>query len=148
MIKSITNHLYGSLDAIMKRMGMREACFIPTNKVVDDEQVKLYRMGKFDFQTSNMFLLPMAALIILNMAALFGGLVRVIFVGGWEKMFVQLFISCYVCLINFPIVEGMIIRKDKGRIQPSVTQLSVITSIFFFFLGSVILHWQVRYEPI
>ncbi|XP_042943228.1 cellulose synthase-like protein G2 [Carya illinoinensis] len=144
MIKSITYHLYGSLDAIMKRMGMREASFIPTNKVVDDEQVKLYGMGKFDFQTSNMFLLPMVALIILNMAALVGGLLRVIFVGDWDRMFVQVFISCYILFVNLPIIEGMIIRKDKGRIQPSVTQLSVITCIFFLFLGSIILRWQVR----
>ncbi|KAF5466004.1 hypothetical protein F2P56_015963 [Juglans regia] len=139
MIKSITCYMYGSLDAIMKRMGMREASFMPTNKVEDDEQVKLYRVGKFDFQTSNMFLLPMVALIILNMAALVGGLLRVIFVGDWDRMFVQVFISCYILYINLPIIEGMMIRKDKGRIQPSVTQLSVIICIFFLLLGSIII---------
>jgi hypothetical protein len=49
MMKSVTTYLHGSLDAIMKKMGMREASFFPTNKVVDDEQVNLYQMGKFDF---------------------------------------------------------------------------------------------------
>ncbi|KAG6668693.1 cellulose synthase-like protein G2 isoform X2 [Carya illinoinensis] len=139
MIKSVTCHLYGSLDSIMKKIGMRESSFMPTNKVDDDERAKLYQVGKFDFQTSNMFLLPMVALVILNTAAFVGGLVRVIFVGDWDKMFVQLFISLYVVFMNLPIIEGMIIRKDKGRIQPSVTQLSVIMSILFLFLGSIII---------
>ncbi|KAG7996827.1 hypothetical protein I3843_01G181100 [Carya illinoinensis] len=139
MIKSVTCHLYGSLDSIMKKIGMRESSFMPTNKVDDDERAKLYQVGKFDFQTSNMFLLPMVALVILNTAAFVGGLVRVIFVGDWDKMFVQLFISWYVVFMNLPIIEGMIIRKDKGRIQPSVTQLFVIMSILFLSLGSIII---------
>jgi len=139
MMKSVTTYLHGSLDAIMKKMGMREASFFPTNKVVDDEQVKLYQMGKLDFQTSNMFLVPMVALIILNMASFVGGLFRVIFLGDWDKMFVQVFISFYILLTNFPIIEGMMIRKDKGRIRSSVTLLSAMFSCGILFLGFIIL---------
>ncbi|KAE8022570.1 hypothetical protein FH972_008360 [Carpinus fangiana] len=139
MIRSVTSYLYGSLDAIMKKIGMREASFLPTNKVTDDEQVKLYQMGKFDFQTSNMFLVPMVAVIILNMASFVGGLVRVIFVGNGDKMFVQVFISFYILIINFPIVEGMMMRKDKGRVRSSATLLSAMFSAIYLFLGSIIL---------
>ncbi|KAK0608867.1 hypothetical protein LWI29_037198 [Acer saccharum] len=46
MIKSVTSHLYGSLDAIMKTLGLRQASFQPTNKVLDEEQAKIYRMGR------------------------------------------------------------------------------------------------------
>jgi hypothetical protein len=139
MIRSVTSYLYGSLDAIMKKIGMREASFLPTNKVADDEQVKLYQMGKFDFQTSNMFLVPMVAIIILNMASFVGGLVRVIFVGNGDKMFVQVFISFYILIINFPIVEGMMMRKDKGRVRSSATLISAMFSAIYLFLGSIIL---------
>ncbi|KAF5466008.1 hypothetical protein F2P56_015967 [Juglans regia] len=139
MIKSVTCYLYGSLDAIMKKMGMREASFFPTNKVVDDEQVKLYQMGKFNFAASNIFLVPMVAIIILNMVAFVGGLLRVMFVGDWDKILVQVFISGYILIMNFPLIEGMMIRTDKGRIQPSVTLLSAIVSIIFSFLGSIII---------
>ncbi|KAF3972584.1 hypothetical protein ACB098_02G079000 [Castanea mollissima] len=138
MMKSITSHLYGSLDAIMKRIGMREASFLPTNKVEDAEQVKLYKMGKFDFQTSNMFLVPMVSLIILNLVSFIGGLVRVIFVGNWDQMLVQVFISFYILVMNFPIIEAMIIRKDKGRVRPSVTVLSAMFSTIFLLLGCII----------
>ncbi|KAB1219131.1 Cellulose synthase-like protein E6 [Morella rubra] len=140
MIKSIICHLYGSLDVIMKKFGMREASFLPTNKVADDEQVKLYQMGKFDFQTSNKFLVPMVSLIILNMAAFFGGLIRIFFLGDWDKMFVQAFMSFYILVMSFPIIEGMTIRKDKaGRIRPSVTGSSIMFSTIFLVLGSIVL---------
>ncbi|KAM4127285.1 hypothetical protein ACJW30_02G078300 [Castanea mollissima] len=140
MMKSVTFHLYGTLGGIMKRIGIKEASFVPSNKVEDDEQVKLYEMGKFGFQIPNMFLVPMVALIILNVASFVGGLVRVVFLGDWDNLFVQVFISFYILIINFPIIEGMIIRKDKGRIQPSVTLLSAMFSTIFLLVGSVILH--------
>ena len=140
MMKSVTFHLYGTLDGIMKRIGIKEASFVPSNKVEDDEQLKLYEMGKFGFQIPNVFLVPMVALIILNMASFVGGLVRVVFLGDWDNMFVQVFISFYILVINFPIIEGMIIRKDKGRVQPSVTLLSAMFSTIFLFVGSFILH--------
>ncbi|KAG2728013.1 hypothetical protein I3760_01G186100 [Carya illinoinensis] len=139
MIKSVTCYLYGSLDAIMKKMGLREASFFPTNKAADEEQVKLYQMGKFNFDASNIFLVPMVAIIILNLVAFVCGLLRVMFIGDWDKILVQLFISCYILIMNFPLIEGMVIRKDKGRVQPSVTLLSVIVSIIFSFLGSIII---------
>ena len=69
MIKSVTCHLYGSMDAIMKKIGMREASFLTTNKVVDNEQEKLFQMGKFDFRTSTAILAPVIILVISNMAA-------------------------------------------------------------------------------
>ncbi|KAJ0034367.1 hypothetical protein Pint_24636 [Pistacia integerrima] len=139
MIKSVTCHTYGSLDAILKLLGLRKASFVPSNKVMDNEQVKRYEMGQLDFQTSAMFLIPMATLMILNIAALFGGVARIIAVGNWDKMFVQVVLSFYIFIINFAIVEGMLIRKDKGRIPPSITVISVLFFIVFLFLGSVIL---------
>ncbi|KAM2215448.1 hypothetical protein ACFXTI_022046 [Malus domestica] len=81
MMKSVTSHLYGSVDAFMKKLGMRAAGFFPTNKVDDVEQLKHYNMGVFDFQTSLLFLAPMVALVILNMASFAVGIARGIFVG-------------------------------------------------------------------
>lgn len=96
-------------------------------------------MGKYDFQTSNIFLVPLVAVIIPNMASLLGGILRVIFVVNGEKMFAQVFISFYALVMSFPVVEGMLMRKDKGRIQPSTVLLSAMFSAAFWFLGSMIL---------
>lgn len=140
MIRSVTCHLYGSLNAIMQKLGLAEARFLATNKVADDEQVKLYGMGKFDFRTSTMFLAPLVTIILLNVAAFIYGAIRsTIITGDWDKMFVQISMSFYILVINYAIIEGMIVRKDNGRIPPSVTLSSALLSGIFLPLVSIIL---------
>ncbi|XP_004288455.1 PREDICTED: cellulose synthase-like protein G2 [Fragaria vesca subsp. vesca] len=138
MMKSVTSQFYGSLDAFMKKFGLREASFFPTNKVDDVEQFKRYNAGIFDFQTSALFLVPLASLFILNMASLCVGIARVVFLGELEKLFIQVFIPFYAVVVNYPIIEGMLVRKDKGRIPASITLLSATASIIFCVLGSII----------
>ncbi|XP_061353622.1 cellulose synthase-like protein G2 [Gastrolobium bilobum] len=120
MMKSITCHLYGCLDATLKKVGIREASFLPTNKAEDDEQTLLYQMDKYDFRASNVFIVPMLALLTINISCFVGGIYRVILVGDWDKMFIQLFIAIFVITVNYPIIEGLVIRKDKGRVSQLV----------------------------
>ncbi|XP_058200562.1 cellulose synthase A catalytic subunit 8 [UDP-forming]-like isoform X1 [Rhododendron vialii] len=140
MIKSVTCHLYGSLDAIMKRLGMREAKFMITNKVIDDEQTRLYQTGKIDFQTSIMLLAPLVILTIINVVSFVGGVTRAMVTGKFSYMFIQVFLSLFIVTMGYPVIEGMILRKDKGRIPPSVTILSVLVSTIFLSLGSLVLN--------
>ena len=139
MIKSVTTYLYGSLDAIMKRFGMRKASFSPTNKVSDSDRVKLYQMGKFDFRISKAVLTSMVTLVVLNMAAFIAGVARVIVFGNWEKMLMQLLLSLHILIMGSPVLEGMIVRKDKGRIPYSITLFSVVLAMVILNLGSVVL---------
>ncbi|THG16546.1 hypothetical protein TEA_002356 [Camellia sinensis var. sinensis] len=143
MIKSVTCHLYGSLDAFIKRMGMREASFLPTNKAVDDEQLKRYQMGKFDFQASNMLIVPAVALVILNLVSLFGGVTRMVVINGsFNEMLVQVGLSFFIVSVSYPILEGMVVRKDKGRVPISVSILSAVISLIYLLLGSlIIMYW-------
>ncbi|KAA8527737.1 hypothetical protein F0562_035394 [Nyssa sinensis] len=138
MIKSVTCHLYGTLDAVMQKIGMKEGSFTITNKVDDDEQVQQYQMGKYDFRTSTMFLVPLVTLVILNVFSLVVGVSRVIISGSFNEMFVQVFLSFYVVAMSYPVMEGMILRKDKGRIPPSVTLLSAGFTLIFLSLGSIV----------
>lgn len=124
MMRSVTCHLYGFLDCLMKEFGLREASFMPTNKVKDEEQTMLYQMDKYDFRIPNMFLVPMVALIIINISCFIGGIYRVLSLGELDKMFIQIYLMAHIILVNYPIIEGIVIRKDKGRIPPSV----VVTS--------------------
>ncbi|XP_027367287.1 cellulose synthase-like protein G2 [Abrus precatorius] len=144
MMTSITSHLYGCMDAVMKKFGLKKASFVPTNKVEDDEQTKLYQMDKYDFRTSNMFLVPMVALLIINISCFIGGIYRVLSVGDWDKMFIQLFLPAYIIVVNYPIIEGVVIRKDIGRIYPSAALLvssnilaTIITATLYSLLRKV-----------
>ncbi|XP_014510828.1 cellulose synthase-like protein G2 [Vigna radiata var. radiata] len=120
MIVSITSHLYGCLDAVLKKFGLKDASFLPTNKVEDEEQTRLYQMDKYDFRTSNMFLVPMVALLSINIYCFIGGIYRVVSMGNWDQMSIQLLLTSYIIVFNHPIIEGLLIRKDVGRIYPSL----------------------------
>lgn len=121
MIKGITGRFYGSLDALMQKIGLRNASFVATNKVVDDDQIKRYNMDMYDFQASTLFLAPMAGLVFLNLVSFTIGIGRIVRLGSWEEMFVQVFLCFYILLVNFPIIEGMVIRSDKGCFPFKVT---------------------------
>ncbi|XP_052875386.1 cellulose synthase-like protein E1 [Gossypium arboreum] len=144
MVKSVTCYTYGSLDAILNKLGIKEASFLPTNKVTDDEQVKLYEMGIFDFRAATMFLAPLVTVILVNFVAFAGAVVKALVMDDngdryWEKMFSQMFLSFYILVSNYAIIEGMIIRKDKSSIPLSATLRSVVFSVFILLIGSVIL---------
>ncbi|KAK7252118.1 hypothetical protein RIF29_35852 [Crotalaria pallida] len=129
MMKSITCHLYGCLDALLKKVGIREASFLPTNKVEDNEQTLLYQMDKYDFQASNIFIVPMLALLTINICCFIGGVLRVLLVGDWDKMFIQFFLAAYIITVNYPIIEGVVIRKDKGHISKLAAIHVILTTV-------------------
>ncbi|OMO95548.1 Cellulose synthase [Corchorus olitorius] len=142
MIQSVTSFASGSLDAFLNMLGLGEASFLPTNKVSDDEEVKRYQMGIFDFQAPTMFLVPLVTIILVNIASFLGGLVRIMFMdsfGDWRKMVGQISLSFYILMANYAVIEGMAIRKDKASIPKSVTLLSVVFSVLILSVGSVIL---------
>ncbi|MBA0559069.1 hypothetical protein Golob_016049 [Gossypium lobatum] len=144
MMRSVTSYTYGCLDVILNKLGMKEATFLPTNKVTDDEQVKLYEMGVFDFRTATMFLAPLVTVILINIAAFVGAVAKALVVDDdgdqyWEKMFGQMFLSFFILISNFAVIEGMIIRRDKAKIPLSSTLWSVVFSMLILLIGSVIL---------
>lgn len=129
MMKSITCDLYGCLDALLKKVGIREASFLPTNKVEDDEQTLLYQIDKYDFRASNIFIVPLLALLTINIFCFTGGVYRVVLVGDWDKMFIQLVLAVFIIAVNYPIIEGLVIRKDKGRISQSVATHVILATV-------------------
>jgi len=131
MMKSTTCNLYGCLDALMKKVGIRQASFLPTNKAEDDEQTLLYQNDKYDFRTSNIFIVPMLALLTINIFCLVVGVYRVILVGDWDKMFIQIALPSFIITVNYPIIEGLVIRKDKGRISQSVAIYVILFTMIF-----------------
>ncbi|KAL9262998.1 Cellulose synthase-like protein [Drosera capensis] len=140
MTKSLTSHLYGSFDAIMKTLGVGQTSFTPTNKVIDEQQEKRYHMGIYDFQASNIYLIPVGSAVILNLASLLVGLARVITVGSWNELFAQLFLSAYVVFMSYPMIEAMLLRKDSGRVPPSTTLISAVSALVAVVVGAFLLN--------
>ncbi|CAI8618274.1 unnamed protein product [Vicia faba] len=139
MMKSTTCHLYGCLDALLKKIGIREASFLPTNKAEDHEQTLLYQTDKYDFRASNIFIVPMLALLTINICCLVAGVYRVILMGDWGKMLIQIVLAGFIITVNYPVIEGVVIRKDKGRISQSVAIHAILATMFLLAFYKLVL---------
>ncbi|XP_021752288.1 cellulose synthase-like protein E1 [Chenopodium quinoa] len=139
LIKGLTSYVYGTLDCVMGKLGIRETSFMPTNKAGDDDTSKWYLNGKYDFRTSNMFLVPIVTAVTLNLSSFVAGVARAIVTQSWDTLFAQAFFSFYIFIISLPVIEGMLLRKDKARIPVSTTLKSTLLSWFVLSLGYLIL---------
>ncbi|MFS7924767.1 putative cellulose synthase (UDP-forming) [Helianthus anomalus] len=136
MIKGITSYLYGSTHAVMEKLGVKEANFLPTNKVVNEDEAKLHQMGIYNFQTSSIFLVPLCSLVTLNLLAFIVGIIQIVFHREYiDAIFIQTFLMFYIALMGYPVLEGMMLRKDKGRIATKVSCYSLIFSVFILSFG-------------
>ncbi|KAK4425538.1 Cellulose synthase-like protein G1 [Sesamum alatum] len=138
MMKSLTSYLFAALEVVMEKLGLAKARFLPTNKVVDDEQAKLYQMGVYDFRAPALFMVPLCSLYILNVASFIIGFGRIMQTQKWGEMFIQAFIPFFATILHFPLLEGMVLRKDKGRVSPSVSLLSAVISTIFVSFAALV----------
>ncbi|KAK4405839.1 Cellulose synthase-like protein G2 [Sesamum angolense] len=137
MMKSGACYFFALMNAFLHKLGLHEANFSLTSKVVDDEQTRRYEQGIYDFQVSPLLLNPLCSLYILNLATLILGIPRIFHAG--DQFFAQAFLSFFGVIVNYHLLEGMFLRKDNGRIAPSVTLLSVAISAIILCCGSLLL---------
>ncbi|XP_011091169.2 cellulose synthase-like protein E1 isoform X1 [Sesamum indicum] len=139
MMKSVACYFYAILNAILDKIGLHEANFSLTSKVVDDEQETRFRQGIYDFQVSPMLLIPLCSLYILNLGAFIIGMARLF--QNNDELLAQAVLSFFVVIVNYHLMEGMFLRKDKGRIAPSVTLLSIAISAIILGCGSLLVFY-------
>lgn len=139
MIKSVTSYFYGTLNGFWNWLGMKKANFTLTTKVANEEQFERYLKGKFDFQASAMILYPMVSLVILNTLSFTWGFANAVASGGWCQMFGQIFLSFHILIMGYPIIEGMLLRCDNGRIPRSVTLPCLVLVMMYLCFGSIVL---------
>ena len=114
MIRIISGSLFGVLDAIMRCLCKNKVNLSLTNKAVDKEKIEKYEKGKFNFEGAAMFMVPLLILVILNIVCFFYGLRRVVIEKSLEEMFGQVFLSFFILILSYPILEGMV-TKGKGK---------------------------------
>ncbi|XP_077229062.1 quillaic acid 3-O-glycosyltransferase CSL1-like isoform X2 [Tasmannia lanceolata] len=140
MMKAASAHFLSCLSIIMKLIGTMQIDFELTSKVVDKEQIQRYESGTFDFRGATMLIFPLVSLTILNAVSFTVGVGKIIAGGIHEEMLGQIFLTFFILINSYPIIEGIIIRKDMGRVPSSITFFSVIFSIILLSLGYIILH--------
>ncbi|KAI3857170.1 hypothetical protein MKW98_010584 [Papaver atlanticum] len=114
MIKSVTTSFFGCLDVVMKSVGVTKASFRLKNKVIDSDQQKKYEKGSFNFLGATIFMIPLFILVIWNLGCSILGVRRIFINKSLEDMFGQVYISFYILVSSYPILEGIITRKTRS----------------------------------
>lgn len=128
MFRSFTSYLYANLNTVMEKTGLIKASFLPTNKVANEVADKLYQKGLYNFEAPNLFMVPLCTLYIFNLASFLIGFARVLHVGERNEMLMEAFIPIFGITLHFPLLEGMVVRKDRGRVPTNISLISVVVS--------------------
>nr|XP_023881279.1 cellulose synthase-like protein G3 [Quercus suber]POF22915.1 cellulose synthase-like protein g3 [Quercus suber] len=139
MIRGLSCFLFGSLEYLLKHLGISTTGFNLTSKVVDDEQSKRYEQGVFDFGVPSPMFVPLVMAAVINLAALVRGLTEAFMGRKLEELFVQVFIAGFVVVNSAPIYEAMVLRSDKGRMPTKTTSFSIFLALALYVLFSLTL---------
>ncbi|XP_065862702.1 cellulose synthase-like protein E1 [Euphorbia lathyris] len=127
LYKRTTSYLFGFTDTILKLMGFSELDFVITTKVADEDVSKRYEKEIMEFGISSPMLIILTALAILNLVCFVGVLKQMVSnENAVEKMVLQIVLCCGLVLINLPIYQGFLLRKDKGKLPYLVTVKSFV----------------------
>ena len=69
MIRGLTGFSFGSVEYLLKSLGISPYGFNVTSKVVDEEQSKRYNQGEFEFGVPSPLFLPLATAAMLNLVS-------------------------------------------------------------------------------
>lgn len=128
MFRSLTSYLFANLNTAMDKIGLVKASFLPTNKVTNEGADKLYQMGKYNFEAPNLFMVPLCTLYIFNLASFLVGFARILHGGKGSEMLIEAFIPLFGITLHLPLLEGMVLRKDNGRVPTNVSLISLVVS--------------------
>ncbi|GJQ92894.1 cellulose synthase-like protein G3 [Tanacetum coccineum] len=132
----LSSYPFALLEWSLKSLGLSTSGFNVTSKVVDEEQNRLYEQGVFEFGVESVLFFPISVASLINLLSFLKGVaIEFILNGRLEELFVQIFISGFVVVNSWPIYEGMILRKDKGKMPLKISLASLATTIAIGSLG-------------
>ncbi|KAK7320312.1 hypothetical protein VNO77_29674 [Canavalia gladiata] len=133
-----SSYLFAFIDIVLNFIGLSDSPFLVTTKTTEDDIYQRYFKEVMEFGTSSPFFTVLATLALLNLFCLFSTLKEFLFNQGGlalEKMMFQVLLCGFLVLINFPLYQGLFLRKDKGRLPSSLaiksTALALSACILF-----------------
>lgn len=136
MFIGLTSYLFGTIQFVLKKVGISSQGFNVTNKVVEDEQRERYRKGVFDFGAQSPFFVSLGTVAIVNLSSFVVGLMRAASLpGSFDELFAQLFLSACVVANCWPIYAAMFLRSDGGKMPRMITVFSLIAACFLHGIG-------------
>ncbi|KAJ9148098.1 hypothetical protein P3X46_030192 [Hevea brasiliensis] len=137
-IRGLTCLWFGSLEFLLKSLGILTHGFSLTSKVVDDEQSKRYDQGIFDFGVPSPMFVPLTMAALINLVSFIMGLAEVVKSSNLEGLLIQMFIAGFGVVNCWPIYEAMVFRKDKGKLPTKITLTAAFLTWALYIAASFI----------
>ncbi|KFK35563.1 hypothetical protein AALP_AA4G007100 [Arabis alpina] len=132
LYRRTSSFIFGFMDTILKKLGVSESAFVITAKVGEEEAAERYEKEVMEFGVESPMFLLLGTLGMLNLFCFAAAVLRLMTSrdgGELQKMGLQLVITGVLVVINWPLYEGMLLRKDKGKMPISVTVKSVVLAL-------------------
>ncbi|XP_058112682.1 cellulose synthase-like protein E1 isoform X2 [Magnolia sinica] len=127
LYKRTSSYFFSTIDAALQLSGLAKSAFVITAKATDDEVAKRYDQEIMEFGSTSPMFTVLATLAMVNLLCLVGEIKRVVMGDEVEEMeaLAWQFVLCGVLvIINWPIYQGLFLRKDMGRLPTSVAFIS------------------------
>ncbi|KAF8082118.1 hypothetical protein N665_0846s0001 [Sinapis alba] len=134
LYKRTSSFLFGFMDTILKKLGVLESAFVITAKVAEEEAAERYEKEVMEFGVESPMFLLLGALGMLHLFCLAAAVMRLVMTlretgENLQTMGMQFVIAGALVLVNWPLYEGMFLRKDKGKMPRTVTVKAFVLAL-------------------
>ncbi|XVE64656.1 hypothetical protein DITRI_Ditri07aG0118000 [Diplodiscus trichospermus] len=137
MIRGLTCYLFGSVEYMLKSLGISTHGFSLTSKVLDDEQSKRYGQGIFEFGVPSPLFVPLTMAAIINLFSFVLGLTEFLGGGNTEGLGLQMLLTGLIVVNCLPIYGAIALRSDKGKLPTQITVISTFLSLALYSAASI-----------
>ncbi|CAN6933423.1 unnamed protein product [Brassica oleracea] len=135
LYRRTSSFLFGFTDTFLKKLGVSESAFVITAKVAEEEAAERYEKEVMEFGVESPMFLLLGTLGMLNLFCFAAAVMRLLMMtsreagGDLQTMGLQFVITGLLVVLNWPLYQGMLLRKDKGKMPVMVTVKSVVLAL-------------------
>ncbi|KAG9448582.1 hypothetical protein H6P81_008547 [Aristolochia fimbriata] len=143
IFKRTTSYLFGLVNTILKLSGFSKSSFVVTAKVADEEVNGRYDREIMEFGSASPMFVIIAAIALLNLVSLCGGLKAVLFAPSnefvdFDDLVLQFLLCGFLILINVPVYEALFFRRDEGSLPAAVMLRSLVFVVLACSIGPLL----------
>ncbi|KAL4283026.1 hypothetical protein GQ457_16G025940 [Hibiscus cannabinus] len=124
MMRGLTCFLFGSVEYMLKSIGIAAHGFSLTSKVLDNAQSKRYGQGIFEFGVPSPLFVPLTMAAIINLFSLVLGMAGFVRGNTEEGLGLQMILTGFIVLNCLPIYGAIALRNDAGKMPTRITVVS------------------------
>ncbi|XP_059598561.1 cellulose synthase-like protein G3 [Vitis vinifera] len=137
MMRGLSSYSIGSVEYILKSIGISTFQFSVTSKAVGEEQSKRYKKGMFEFGVVSPLFLPLTTAAIINLVSFLWAIAQVFGQGSIEGLLLQILLVGFAMVNCWPIYEAMVLRADEGKMPVKITLISIVLAWALYLVSSI-----------